>query len=118
MSLANQLSQAGNPPERLEVSATVIMDERGGAHEIVASEVEVQATVPGLNRRIAPSDGRRSLLRATRWRTSPSVTPSARRNGIAFMKTRFGELSFRCSGKEYTGQKPAQRRWRKPLARC
>ncbi len=46
MSLANQLAQAGTPPERLEVRATVVLDEVNGSHRIVASHVEIQGRVP------------------------------------------------------------------------
>ncbi len=39
MSLANELSLAGSPPSRLEVTVRVVMDEVDGNHEIVASHV-------------------------------------------------------------------------------
>jgi len=48
MSLASELAKAGNPPERLEVAATCVMDEVGDRHLVVASELEVGARVPGL----------------------------------------------------------------------
>jgi osmotically inducible protein OsmC len=49
MSLASELTQAGTPPERLDVSATCVMDEvEGRGHLIVASRLEVPARVPGL----------------------------------------------------------------------
>lgn len=41
MSLANELTQAGTPPERLEVTVRVVMDEVDGNHEIVASHVTI-----------------------------------------------------------------------------
>lgn len=51
MSLSNELSQAGSPPERLEVDATCIVDEvEGQGHVVVASEISVRARVPGLGR--------------------------------------------------------------------
>ena len=40
MSIAGELTAVGTPPERLEVTCTVVMDEvEGGGHEIVASHV-------------------------------------------------------------------------------
>lgn len=48
MSLASELSQAGTPPERLEVRCVVTMDEvEGKGHQIVHSEIEVRGLVPG-----------------------------------------------------------------------
>jgi organic hydroperoxide reductase OsmC/OhrA len=43
MSIAAELTRAKAPPERLEVHVTVVMDERDGSHEIVASNVDVGA---------------------------------------------------------------------------
>ena len=43
MSVAAELTRAKAPPERLEVHVTVVMDEREGAHEIVASHADVVA---------------------------------------------------------------------------
>jgi osmotically inducible protein OsmC len=40
MSIAGELTQAGTPPARLEVAATIVMDEvEGQGHQIVASHV-------------------------------------------------------------------------------
>lgn len=40
MSIASELTQAGSPPDRLEVRATIVMDEVGDeGHQIVASQV-------------------------------------------------------------------------------
>jgi osmotically inducible protein OsmC len=51
MSLASELSSAGSPPERLDVRATIRMDEvEGQGHQIVASTAEVRARVPGFAR--------------------------------------------------------------------
>jgi osmotically inducible protein OsmC len=48
MSLAGELART--PPERLEVRATVVMDEvEGKGHRIVASQLDVRARVPGLD---------------------------------------------------------------------
>jgi len=47
MSLASELTQAGTPPERLEVRCVVTMDEiEGKGHQIVHSEIEAHGTVP------------------------------------------------------------------------
>jgi osmotically inducible protein OsmC len=48
MSLAAELTKAGTPPERLEVDATCVMDEVGDRHLVVASHLDVRASVPGL----------------------------------------------------------------------
>jgi len=48
MSLANELTTAGTPPERLEVRCVVTMDEvEGKGHQIVHSELQADGTVPG-----------------------------------------------------------------------
>jgi lipoyl-dependent peroxiredoxin len=45
MSLASELSEAGSPPDRLQVTARVVMDEvEGQGHQIVASHVTVAGT--------------------------------------------------------------------------
>ena len=49
MSLAGELSAAGTPPERLDVRATVVMDEVDGHHRIVASHLEANGRVPGID---------------------------------------------------------------------
>jgi osmotically inducible protein OsmC len=49
MSLASELSDAGSPPERLDVRCTITMDEvEGAGHLIVASSLEARAAVPGV----------------------------------------------------------------------
>ena len=49
MSLANELAQAGTPPERLDVTATVTLDEvTGGSHRIVSSELHARARGAGI----------------------------------------------------------------------
>jgi osmotically inducible protein OsmC len=49
MSLSNELSSAGAPPERLEVHATIRLDEvEGRGHLIVGSRVRARGRVPGL----------------------------------------------------------------------
>lgn len=48
MSLANELGTAGTPPERLDVTCVVTMDEvEGKGHQIVHSELRAGGTVPG-----------------------------------------------------------------------
>jgi osmotically inducible protein OsmC len=42
MSIANELTQAGTPPTRLEVTVHIVMDEVDGNHEIVASHVTLE----------------------------------------------------------------------------
>ena len=48
MALALKLAEAGSPPQRLDVSATVTLAEADGVPTITTSAVEVRATVPGL----------------------------------------------------------------------
>src|SRR5436305_10186759 len=50
MSLASELTQAGTPPGRLDVSVLIVMDEvEGQGHQIVGSVVEAVASVDGLD---------------------------------------------------------------------
>jgi osmotically inducible protein OsmC len=50
MSLAGELTRLGYPPERLESSCRIVMDEvEGQGHQIVGSQVTVTATVPGVD---------------------------------------------------------------------
>jgi osmotically inducible protein OsmC len=50
LSLAGELTQAGTPPERLDVHVTAVMDEvEGQGHQIVGSRVDVTAAVPGID---------------------------------------------------------------------
>ena len=47
-SLSTELSNAGTPPERLDVRVTVVMDEvEGQGHRIVSSHVAARGRVPG-----------------------------------------------------------------------
>jgi lipoyl-dependent peroxiredoxin len=47
MSIASELSQAGTPPTRLEVTCRIVMDEvEGDGHQIVASHVTLSGDVP------------------------------------------------------------------------
>jgi lipoyl-dependent peroxiredoxin len=48
MSLAGELTAAGSPPEHLDVTATVTLDQiEDGSHRIVASDIVAHARVPG-----------------------------------------------------------------------
>ena len=50
MSLASELTGAGTPPGRLEVSCLVVMDEvEGQGHQIVASHVDCRVAADGLD---------------------------------------------------------------------
>lgn len=49
MSLAGELTQAGLPPTRLDVSCRIVMDEvEGQGHQIVASHVEATVAADGV----------------------------------------------------------------------
>jgi osmotically inducible protein OsmC len=62
MSLATELTEAGTPPTRLDVTCTIVMDEvEGQGHQIVGSNVIVSAAVDGasddtLNAALARAD--------------------------------------------------------------
>ena len=49
MALAHGLTEAGNPPEHLDVSAKVTLDERDGAPTVTSSELTVSGQVPGID---------------------------------------------------------------------
>lgn len=49
MALALKLGERKSPPERLDVGATVTLDEVDGLPTIVSSEVTVSARVPGID---------------------------------------------------------------------
>ena len=50
MSLASELTTAGTPPGRLEVTCLIVMDEvEGQGHQIVASRVDMVAAADGLD---------------------------------------------------------------------
>ena len=49
-SIAGELTGLGHPPERLEVSCRIVLDEvAANGHQIVGSQVTVSATVPGID---------------------------------------------------------------------
>jgi osmotically inducible protein OsmC len=50
MAFSFTLAGAGNPPERLDVTATVSLDPKaGGGFEVTSSALEVRGVVPGLD---------------------------------------------------------------------
>jgi lipoyl-dependent peroxiredoxin len=50
MSLATELSEAGTPPDRLDVRVLVVMDEVAGVgHRVVSSHLDVRGRVPGID---------------------------------------------------------------------
>jgi osmotically inducible protein OsmC len=50
MGLAGELTGAGTPPGRLDVTCRIVMDEvEGEGHQIVGSQVEIVAAVDGLD---------------------------------------------------------------------
>jgi lipoyl-dependent peroxiredoxin len=49
MSLAGELTQAGTPAERLDVSATCTVDEVDGRHLVTEVDLEVRGSVPGID---------------------------------------------------------------------
>ena len=49
MALSHTLSQGGNPPEHLEVSAKITLDQQDGNPTVTTSELTVTGTVPGID---------------------------------------------------------------------
>jgi lipoyl-dependent peroxiredoxin len=49
MALAHGLTESGSPPEHLDVSAKVTLDERDGAPTVTTSELTVTGRVPGID---------------------------------------------------------------------
>jgi osmotically inducible protein OsmC len=50
MSLAGELTQAGTPPERLDVTCRIVVDEvEGQGHQIVASHVDAVVAADGVD---------------------------------------------------------------------
>src|SRR4030081_373475 len=48
MALAHGLTEAGHPPEHLDVSVKVTLDEKAGAPTVTTSEITVNGIVPGI----------------------------------------------------------------------
>ena len=49
MALSSGLAKAGNPPQKLEVSATVTFDKVDGGWKVVSSALTVRGWVPGID---------------------------------------------------------------------
>jgi len=49
MALSNELAQAGNAPDQLDVSATVTLDEVDGGLKVASSKLTVRARVAGID---------------------------------------------------------------------
>jgi osmotically inducible protein OsmC len=49
MALSNELGQAGNAPERLDVTAKVTLDQKDGAPTVTTSELTVSGRVPEID---------------------------------------------------------------------
>ena len=49
MALAHGLTEAGHPPEHLDVKSKVTLDERDGAPTVTTSEITVTGRVPGID---------------------------------------------------------------------
>ncbi len=49
MAFASRLTKAGSPPERLEVTATVSLEERDGARRVGSSALEARVRAPGVD---------------------------------------------------------------------
>jgi osmotically inducible protein OsmC len=49
MALAHELTESGHPPEHLDVSAKVTLDQKDGAPTVTTSELTVSGSVPGID---------------------------------------------------------------------
>ena len=49
MALSHELTEGGNPPDELEVTANVTLDEKDGAPTVTTSELDVSGRVPGID---------------------------------------------------------------------
>jgi osmotically inducible protein OsmC len=49
MALSNELTQGGNPPDHLDVSAKVTLEEQNGAPTVTTSELTVRGRVAGID---------------------------------------------------------------------
>ncbi len=88
MALAHGLTEAGHPPEHLEVRATVTLDLVDGAPTVTTSELHVTGRVPGLDQlefaRPRPTPARTARSRAR----SPASRSASRRSWRAARTTR------------------------------
>jgi osmotically inducible protein OsmC len=49
MALSSELTKLEHPPERLEATCTITLDEVGSDHKIVRSDLRVRGRVPGID---------------------------------------------------------------------
>ncbi len=82
MALSNELSQSGNVPGQLEVTAKVTLDQKDGAPTVTTSELSVSGRVPGIDQsafeQAAQEAGRNCPI--SRALGSVQITVSARLN--------------------------------------
>lgn len=79
MALSGGLTKNGTPPERLEITATVRFDKVQDAWTVVSSELELNATVPGIDKEAftrAAQDAKENcpISRALKGNVTLSVT--------------------------------------------
>jgi osmotically inducible protein OsmC len=84
MSLAGELTQAGTPAERLDVSAACVVDEVEGRHVVTEVALSVRGRVPGIDaemfqRRAAEAE--EACTMSTLVRASAEVTVDATLEG-------------------------------------
>jgi osmotically inducible protein OsmC len=81
MAFSNTLDRAGNPPERLQVTATVSLDDKqGGGVEVTRSQLEVTGVVPGLDQagfQAAAEEGERNCPISNALRNNLEITVKA-----------------------------------------
>jgi lipoyl-dependent peroxiredoxin len=84
MSLAAELTQAGTPPERLDVSAACTVDEVDGRHLVTAVELVVRGRVPGIDTETferTAAEAEQGCTMSTLVRASAEVTVDATLEG-------------------------------------
>jgi lipoyl-dependent peroxiredoxin len=81
MAFSHTLDQAGNPPERLHVTATVSLDPKeGGGIKVTRSALEVTGVVPGLDQEAfqrAAEQGEQSCPISSTLRGNVEITVNA-----------------------------------------
>jgi lipoyl-dependent peroxiredoxin len=84
MSLAGELTRAGTPAERLDVSAACTVDEVDGRHLVTAVDLEVRGRVPGIDPETfirTAMDAEQGCTMSTLVRASADVTVEATLEG-------------------------------------
>jgi osmotically inducible protein OsmC len=84
MSLAGELTQAGTPPERLDVSAACTVGEVEGRHLVTAVELSVRGRVAGIDAETferTAAEAEQGCTMATLVRRSAEVTVDATLEG-------------------------------------